>query len=801
MKLIYYEYRKILSKKLFVVFVVVLFMMNLVLFVKEQYDSNKMFLQYKETYSVFEDKYKSQNVTEVLDEISSKENIFFISDQINGSVAKITDQSLREENKKQLEKTNLEAVRTYENSIYYNNDEYIRRDEYILGEIKKQCMSINNYHEYILSIEPKAKEMIKNPMFNKTNTFAYRNILKTVEDFKGLESIKLELGNEKGILAITDYHIVDILVIIILFLLCYYLFVEEREKGLIELLKANKKGRRPVVIAKLILLQATTIGMTLLFYLPLLILSEQMYGYGNLPRAVQSMSTFRECEFFFSVGVFLVIFLLTKMIAMLLMSVIIGSIFAVLDSTNKMYICTILFLVISYLLYSFIHPVSYFNVLKYTNVFSLLNVFDLYCHYTNINLFGFPFSKQEVLFSIAIICYISCMITIYVVFVYRETRKDIGSGRRLISIIPKKHTCLFIHELYKSVIANKGYIVIIIALGMGYYTIDQTELLFDYDTSVYNEYVNQLAGKLNDDKAEFIKNETMKFENIPKNIRHLNDNLDEGKITISEWNQEIQIMSAFASKSKGFKKIKNQYLYLEGLYAKGIEGSFIHQATSDYMFDNKVRDLVRGIVCSILMTLCVGGVFANDYVNNIYSIIKCSRNGRLRLCTYKHIMGYLYTILLVFIFYTPYFINLFMKYPHIDWQAPIQSIVLMEGVNLSISVRSFVLLTGIIQIIGSLMMATVIMTISQVVKKQFTTVCIATVIFIVPLILQLAGVSFIQYMSFNNTFTPYALFMNQSHWMNRYIYITVIVVIGVLHSWLGMSLYCKNGITWRLRAK
>lgn len=304
-------------------------MINIALFIKIQYNSNESFIQHQETYSLFEDEYSNKNIEDVLSDIISKEGIFETSYQINGFMNGSIDEALKEENTRQLEKTNPKDVEDYINSIYYDNNEYIERDSYILSEIKKECISIEGYSEYILSIATKAREMVKNPMFSKTYTFVYRNIIKTVEDFKGLEDIKLELGNEKGIVAVTDYHIVDLFVITILFLLCYYLFMEEREKGLIQLLKTSKKGRHHTVITKLIVLQVVTLSIAILFYGSIMLVSGKIYGYGNLSRMVQSMSVFRECEFRFSVAIFLGVFLLTKIATVFLVSVIIGSIFIV----------------------------------------------------------------------------------------------------------------------------------------------------------------------------------------------------------------------------------------------------------------------------------------------------------------------------------------------------------------------------------------------------------------------------------------------------------------------------------------
>lgn len=198
----------------------------------------------------------------------------------------------------------------------------------------------------------------------------------------------------------------------------------------------------------------------------------------------------------------------------------------------------------------------------------------------------------------------------------------------------------------------------------------------------------------------------------------------------------------------------------------------------------------------MLLLLCVGGIFSNDYVGNIYTILKASRNGRLRLCVYKYIIGYIYAILLLIIMYTPYFVNVMIKYPVIEWDAPIQSVFLMKDVQPLISIRCFIIFIGSIKVVSCLVMSTIIMTVSQLVRKQSITICTVTVIFIVPLIAQLAGILFIQYISLNSTFIPYTIFMS-----NSYIYMIIVIILGILLGAIGINLHCNNSVSLKLKAR
>ena len=158
----------------------------------------------------------------------------------------------------------------------------------------------------------KRDEMKKASIFNKPGTFSYRNIEKTPEDFKGLENLSLSLGPEDFLMAISTYSGADFCIILLLLLLCIYLFSQEKEKGLSRLIRTMRQGRCPTTLSKLLILIFWAVALCVLFYGTVLIMAASIYNFGDLSRMIQSHPSFRGASIPMSVAQFLMVIFLEK---------------------------------------------------------------------------------------------------------------------------------------------------------------------------------------------------------------------------------------------------------------------------------------------------------------------------------------------------------------------------------------------------------------------------------------------------------------------------------------------------------
>lgn len=96
-----------------------------------------------------------------------------------------------------------------------------------------------SYPDYIAGMEDQAEQMRRASIFNKPGTFSYRNVQKTPEDFRKNRGLTLKFGSSAGLEALSRFFLTDVLVLFLTLLFAVRLFREEREKGLLPLVRST----------------------------------------------------------------------------------------------------------------------------------------------------------------------------------------------------------------------------------------------------------------------------------------------------------------------------------------------------------------------------------------------------------------------------------------------------------------------------------------------------------------------------------------------------------------------------------
>ena len=250
--------------------------------------------------------------------------------------------------------------------------------------------------------------MLFRSFFSDENSYDYRNILKTQKCFSELSAAELKHGKSKGVMLAARFGTTDILILVIVLLLGAKVISEERESGLMILSRPTDKGRFHLAIAKLFAMITLSCTAGLALYGSSFITGASLYGFGDISRAIQSVSKLFSCGFHISVGEFLGVFVEIKLLfctvtaatVYLFMSIPIGSIanFAALGG----------FTAISTLAYFLIKPTSYLSFLRQINIVALADTEKLVGEYLNINFFENPLNSLFVTITANIIFAFVC---------------------------------------------------------------------------------------------------------------------------------------------------------------------------------------------------------------------------------------------------------------------------------------------------------------------------------------------------------------------------------------------------------
>lgn len=741
MRLLLYESSKIVYKKMVFLFLFMLVALNLFLFYQKQtsYDAAKEALSWRQEYLTMERQYASMPFESAAMEIKAFQEKMQLYLQFSNLGA---SDDFSEEQYQQLIEQYPEAMAQFRESPYSKDSALLHRHSQMALLFMNQVTYIEDYPGYISSMKERAEKMLSVSIFYQEGSFSYRNALKTPEDFQGLEQLPLSIGDEKGVVSCTNFSVTDYLMLAAIFMLCILLFQQEKESGMLLLLKPCKYGRVRLILSKLTVLCASTIVIGLIMYGSLILLGSKLYGFGELQRYVQSMPSFRECVFPITVIEYFILYLVSKLLTCLLAAGIFALFFTLFSSIGLTYTVTGGYLLVSYLLFSLIGPLSPMNTLKYINLFSFFHVFQLYAQYTNLNLFGYPVERASVFYACSIFAFLLCIAAIMIVFVMQKRLQYSPIFASFLSKIKQRIPAtpfgylLFFQELWKTLISEKALLVLVIACLLCYGNILKEAPITSQEEYYYTQYMQQLAGPLDAEKEAFLQKEQQHFDDLDFQLEQAKQELLNNAGSLKKVEYLSMLIKNEKAKRDAFTHILSQRQRLTALQQNGQEGWFVNEYATDYLFQNTSRDLVNGALFSILLILAASGIFSKEYAQKSVSIIHSSRFGHLKLYLYKYLIAFLLSIFIFIPVYYPQIYNTIQFYALGDWNPPLISIASMGNSVPDMTILQFQILAFGLMLLSNLLCICTILLLSVLLKKKSFTIIYASLLIVFPPLLQ-----------------------------------------------------------------
>ncbi|MFD0713796.1 hypothetical protein [Paenibacillus sp. GCM10027626] len=764
MKLIGYEYLKWFRKRLLVVLIPLLLIGNGYLYVKDQYNKNGYLIDNIDAYNSAEKEYARMRIDQGYERIK-RMNMELQRYQMIVMAAQNPDTPSSAEDLARIKQQSPNIMEAFKSSGYSENLDKLRQDTYISELLLKQYEAMRGYKEYSNGIRKRADELLTVSIFQDEHSFSYRNIVKTPQDFASLEDLPLQLGREWGVVSATTFSITDALMISLIFLLCIYLFQYEKDSSLVKLTRSTARGRFPLVTSKVAALISMSVILSVFFYGSLLLLAYNLYDFGDLSRYVQSMEAFRYCNLPLTVGQYLVLYLICKVIVTILAALAISFLFILLGNIFSVYAGLFAFLAVEYLSFRYLHPLSPLQFFKYINLFSFYDAYGLLAIYRNLNLGGYPVWYPQIAGVSAVVLLLLLSAAGIMCYTYRyptATPSRIFSwiAQQLLKLRkPPASVRLFRHEWYKFMFAGKVYLVLAAALWIGYQDLNMQELRFNEEDAIYNGYMRVLTGSLDQSKINYIVKEQRRFAELPLQYDRMLKQYQEGKLSPAQYLKQKGELDLFSLKEKAFSRVYTQYLHLvEQKETRGINGSFLNELSTNYLFRNHYRDLVNGLTYTILLMLSLSVVFPADYRNGMAAILRSTRRGRLPLFAVKHAIAGIAALTLMLILYSPAVYNSIASYPSIDWEAPVQSIRVYGHLKDALTVGEFACGVFGLQILGAMLVSVCTLYLSILMQKRAPGLLLASTVFVIPFLIQLAGFEEIRSYTFTGFFTLFGAF-------------------------------------------
>jgi len=409
-------------------------------------------------------------------------------------------------------------------------------------KLLEQVNHIRDYDEFLEAIESSKEDLLTFSIFNRKGTFAYKNILKTAEDYKDLKNIKLELGNFLWIEDISNYEYINIFIVLTIIIIVFS-FIDDRKKGMKELINSTKNGRRKLTINRTFALLVSSIGSCLILYGTTFLVSLFIHGGANeISNIIISIPLFGKCTLGVTIWQYMLLFITVKILGTFLIGLIVWYAISKIKNKSLGFMILITFFTVEYMLYSNIDFNSYMSILKAINIFPMIFLTDTFREYVNINLFGNPVNYLTTIFIVGITS-IVVFLMLHIFKSYYEKshhfnliEKIIGKIKRFNDLIINKFT-LRMYEVYKNLILQKGWIILLVFLYiMGNFNyLGYREMPLSMEQQVANYYAKELEGVVSNETLSKLTNLEKKFTTIVEEFKNIEQDYKNGKLNYYEF--------------------------------------------------------------------------------------------------------------------------------------------------------------------------------------------------------------------------------------------------------------------------
>lgn len=627
----------------------------------------------------------------------------------------------------------------YTNGTYLRYTEELFAERLLFRDLLREVQQITDHTQTLESIIREAETKTLVSIFAEPGSFSYRNQLAAIKRFRVLLSIEPAYAMSAGVLHFQASSVTDLIALVVVLLFCTQLAIGEQKSGMLPILRATTKGRLPLVSAKLIaagflswLIVCVLWGMNLAY-------CAAAFGLGDLSRPVQSLPGFTTCILTLSVRGYLLLFFFLKWMLYSLVGIGCLAVGIFLQKAMPTWLTVGGFLGVGYILSQVISPISGWNILKFVNVSNLIFSVQWLSEYRNLNFFGYPvevFSASCVLMALlgatgtGLLCRLFC----------RGKALTWSFSLRIPRWLPfqGKSTALLGHELWKLLVECGGALVLVLLLLIN---LQEPRSRF-YDTNAlhYKNYMERLAGSLTEEKQEYLKSETLRFEAIHGRIAGVQKAYAAGELSETERNALLPSLErALMAEQVLISRVQPQLERIVQLRGEGEEAQFVYEPGYLYLFGLDPQHSKAGAAGLVIagVILCFSNFFPLEVSSGMQPILNISKRGRAATIRCKLLVCVGFTVLLFLIAQIPDYWYVFKNYGFPGLRAPLCSLEAFSRCSDVISILGGILLFEALRLAATVAVAVAVLLLGRWTKNQLITLSVSTGVFLLPILLKL----------------------------------------------------------------
>ena len=607
---------------------------------------------------------------------------------------------------------------TYSRYAHDKGDDYEADREYIEEAIKL----LQEKYKYVNAsdmsrAENNYKKIISSTLFAEEQSYYVLNAQKYMADLESRGEINFSITNTTAIeKLVSDKQLPVIFLMMMIFVLIT--FMEEFENNMFLQIRGSKNSRKVLPVKRCFIILLISIVLSFVFNGVILAIYKNIYGC-NMGSPIQNSYMFNMFPLKTNVAAFFIIYCITFAIAMSVLSWLVYFVFLIIGNYN-------------------ISSKSAFSFLKYINFSNVLFPGQSYYIYENWGTDNFITDIQSTAWILTILLAITGLIGVYITYShkYAQGRKSVITKiiekcsqfiQMLLGKVP-----LFVSELYKTFILQKG----IILLAAAVYLLISCRMYrgVDYSNTDFsmNNFYSMFSGNTGDKECEAY------IEECRNAVEEL------GKKSETDANYKYKFREA----SQTLENMENCLKYVRKVNEeKGIEARIVNPAAYEDIFGSRKYQNTesQNLVCVIFLILIISGEYVYEKRCHMIAFLNTSKE-RSRVKAVKLLKILMISFLIWGLSAFIDIFNICQLYRLEQLSAPIQSLQIFYDLPFNISIAGYMVIGQAFRLVLLLIMSIGIYGITRALDYKGCLV-ITFMVFVMPYMLFKLGINSMRYFS------------------------------------------------------
>ena len=624
----------------------------------------------------------------------------------------------------------------------------------LFSQLQNEYNTVAGYGDFLQSVQTKANQLSGISIFQNDRTgYDLKNIERTAQVYAGLTETPIDYFPQKGLYTAISYAFTDLILLASMLLLALILVRQERDSGLLSLVRSLPGGRLKTALAKLAAFAASLLVVLTVLYGVNLAYCSASFGLGSLNRTIQSVPALMRCTMQITVGQYLFRFLLAKWAGAFVMGLWVMLAALVAKRAAAGWVGALALRLAMYGIRAAIPATSHWNVIKYANMVSLLQTNELLGNYRNLFWFGSPVSLPLIEWLTAAVLGGGLFAVFCAVFAKAQL---LPTAKRSLTL-PFSHTTRVTsvprEEGRKLLLMNGAAVFLAAFLAFGIYQGITSESYLDADEIYYAYYMKHISGPWRTESYNWLTEQGKEFAPMLEVQRRVigGELSSDALLAYNSLQQKYTVYQQIVQANIQYYLKQNPGAWL--VYETGYKKLFGFTGTAD------VQDtLLAGLLCA----LCFSGLFAMERKGGMDEILAATPLGRKYTAKAKLRQSTLVAAGIALGTVLPHLWQILRDYGLPALLAPAMSIAELQAVPKFITLSDLLIFWFICRFAACLCMSRITLWLGQKLGNLLPALFISAVAYCLPALLSLSGMkNGIEWLGFYPLFHAAALWQTQ----------------------------------------